>query len=150
MQYRKATMKDVETIHKIINSYADERLMLARSRNMIYEGLRDFTVAEKDGQFFGAGGLHIVWEDLAEIRALAIVPTAVKTGIGQGLVKNLIAEAKELGIKKIFSLTYQPGFFVKCGFEIVDKDKLPQKVWKECINCPQFPDCNETAVWLEL
>lgn len=150
MQYRKANMQDVETIHGLINSYAEKNLMLARSRNMIYEGLRDFTVAEDQGKFYGAGALHILWEDLAEVRALAITPDTVKTGIGRGLVENLIKEAKDLGITKVFTLTYQPGFFEKCGFKVIDKDKLPQKVWKECINCPQFPNCNETALLIEL
>lgn len=150
MLFRKARITDVETIHALITHYANEGLMLARSRTMLYEFIRDFTVAEDGGKVVAAGGLHILWEDLAEIRALAVVPGYTKTGIGRGMVENFIKEAWELGIPKVFSLTYQPGFFRKCGFSLVSKEVLPHKVWKECIECPKFPNCDESAVLLDL
>lgn len=150
IQFRKAKMSDAEGIYKLINDYANKGLMLARSRSAIYEHLREFTVAVLGDTLVGVGGLHIIWEDLAEVRALAIAERFVKTGVGRRLVGVLLEEAKEIGIPTVFALTYQPGFFQKCGFSVISKDQLPQKVWKECINCPKFPDCDEIAVIIHL
>lgn len=151
MKFRKAKMTDIESIHSLITYYADKGLMLARSRSMLYEGLREFTViVDDDNNVIGAGALHIIWEDLAEVRALAISDNYRGKGVGKGLVEALIAEAKELGIPKVFALTYQSGFFQKLGFGIVTKEQLPHKVWKECIDCPKFPNCDETAMLKEL
>lgn len=148
--YRKARIDDVEAIHALITHYAGEGLMLARPRAMIYEFLRDFTVGEENGRVIAAGALHILWEDLAEIRALAVVPEFTKQGVGREMVQTFVKEAGELGIPQIFSLTYQPTFFQKCGFTLVSKETLPHKVWKECIDCPKFPNCDESAVLLNI
>lgn len=150
MIMRKAKISDVESIHTLITYYAEQDLMLARSRNMLYENLREFTVAEDRGQVVAAGSLHITWQDLAEIRAMAVTPDYKKKGIGRRLVSKFIEEARELEIPRIFALTYQDGFFAKCGFSIIDKDSLPQKVWKECVNCPKFPNCEEIAMIIEI
>ncbi|MGI6092958.1 MAG: N-acetyltransferase [Veillonellaceae bacterium] len=146
MIYRKATFKDVEAVHKLVNEYADQGLMLSRSRNVLYETLRDLVVAENDGVIVGVGSLHLTWDELAEIRALAVAPHITKAGIGRNIVETLTAEATQLGVRTLFTLTYQPGFFAKLGFEEVSKDLLPHKVWKECINCAKFPNCDETAM----
>ncbi|MGI6036746.1 MAG: N-acetyltransferase [Limnochordia bacterium] len=150
MIFRKALMPDVEKIHGLINHYASQGLMLPRSRSLLYETLREFTVVEEDGRFLGAGALHITWEDLAEIRALALVEEALGRGLGKELVNRLLEEAKELRIARVFALTYRPEFFAKCGFTVVSKDLLPHKVWRECINCPEFPNCDEIAVLHEI
>lgn len=144
--YRKARIGDVATIQRLINSYAEKGLMLPRPLVSLYEGLRDFTVAEVEGELVGAGALHIAWEDLAEVRGLAVVPGYERRGIGRGLVQVLLDEARSLGIARVFALTYQPGFFEKCGFAVVDKEALPHKVWNECIHCPKFPSCDEVAM----
>lgn len=144
--FRKAKMPDVEALHHLINELADLGLMLPRSRNILYESLREFTIVESDGNFVGGGALHIIWEDLAEIRALALQPEYHGKGIGKRLVDELIKEAKELGISQVFALTYQVDFFKKCGFQEIVKEKMPPKVWKDCINCPKFPNCDEVAV----
>lgn len=149
MEYRKAKITDVEPIHALITYYADRGLMLARPRTLLYESLREFTVAVDQDRVVGVGSLHIIWEDLAEIRALAVAPEYAGKGVGRGLVKNFINEARELAIPRVFALTYQDGFFEKCGFKVVDKDSLPQKVWKECVNCPKFPNCEEIAVIID-
>lgn len=146
MLYRKATFRDVEAIQQVINQYADKGQMLARSRNMIYETLRDFVVAEQDGRIIGVGALHLVWDELAEIRALAIEPDYVGKGIGRHIVELLAEEAVKLGVKTLFTLTYQPKFFESIGFHEVPKETLSHKVWKECINCPKFPNCDEIAM----
>lgn len=148
--FRKAKMTDVENLHTLINSYAEKGLMLPRSRSMIYECLREFTVVEEDGKFLGTGGLHIIWEDLAEIRALALVEEVKGRGIGRKLVEMLVEEARSLGIPRVFALTYQKEFFEKCGFKLVDKEQMPHKVWKECINCPKFPNCDEHAMMMDV
>ncbi len=150
MKYRKAVLGDVEEIHQIINKCAEDGLMLPRSRNMLYESIRDFVLVEEAGTVIAAGALHILWEDLAEVRALAVKDEYLKQGLGRGIVERLVQEAKGLGCRQVFALTYQPGFFTKCGFSMVSKDLLPHKVWKECINCPKFPNCDESAVILNL
>lgn len=150
MKYRKAKITDVEPIHALITHYADKGLMLARPRTLLYESLREFTVAEDQDRVVGAGSLHITWEDLAEIRALAVAPEYAKKGIGRGLVEKFLNEARELAIPRVFALTYQAGFFEKCGFKIIEKEDLPQKVWKECVNCPKFPNCEEIAMIIDV
>lgn len=150
MKYRKATFQDVEAIHALVNQYAEQGLMLGRSRNVLYECLREFMLAEDDGKVVGVGGLHLVWDALAEVRAMAIDPSFAKQGIGRSIVTALEEEAKQLGVTTLFTLTYQPGFFSKLGFTEVSKDELPHKVWKECINCPKFPNCDETAMTKKL
>jgi amino-acid N-acetyltransferase len=148
--YRKATFKDVESMYNLINAYAEQGLMLGRSRNMLYETLRDFILAEDNGEVVGIGALHLVWDSLAEIRAMAVAPHVIKSGIGRNIVQGLIEEARALEIKTIFTLTYQPDFFAKQGFNELSKDQLPHKVWKECINCTKFPNCDEIALKIEI
>lgn len=146
MRLRKATFADVVAIQDLVNHYAGQGLMLPRSRNAIYEMLRDFTVAEQDGVLTGTGALHLIWDELAEIRALAVKPALTRQGIGRQIVDFLREEARTLGVKRLFALTYKPEFFRKMGFTEVSKEALPHKVWKECINCPKFPHCDETAM----
>ena len=146
MKYRRAKFSDVESIHQIVNYYAEQGLMLARSRNSIYESLRDFILAEDNGTVVGVGGLHLVWDELAEIRAMAIAPEYAGKGIGMSIVERLAEDARELGVKTLFTLTYQPGFFAKANFHEVPKERLSQKVWKDCINCSKFPNCDEIAM----
>lgn len=146
MVFRKAKITDAENIFKLINLYAEEGLMLHRTISYLYQKIRDYTVIEENGTIIGVGGLHILWKDLAEICSLAILPERTSNGLGMALVKKLIAESKELEIKRVFTLTYQPEFFQKCGFTFIDKEKLPQKVWMECVNCPKFPNCDELAL----
>ena len=140
MHLRKATFGDVEAIHKLVNDYAQQGVMLPRSRNSIYETLRDVIIAEEDDRLVGVGSLHLSWDALAEVRALAIAPGFQRRGIGRQIVEELLIEGRALGVKTFFTLTYQPEFFGTLGFSEVTKEELPQKVWKECINCPKFPN----------
>jgi len=135
---------------KFITHYAEKDLMLGRSRSSLYECIREFMVAELDGRVVGVGSLHVIWEDLAEIRALAVDENSQKRGIGRGLVEAFLAEAVDLEIPRVFALTYQAPFFARCNFTIIPKENLPHKVWKECINCPKFPNCEEVAVIKDL
>jgi amino-acid N-acetyltransferase len=150
MIFRKATFKDVEAIHKLVNDYADQGLMLPRARNVLYETLRDMVLAIDGENVVAVGALHLIWDELAEIRTLAVSPAVSRQGIGSQLVERLTVEAREIGVKTLFTLTYQTEFFAKQGFGEIAKEKLPHKVWKECINCPKFPNCDEVAMMKEL
>ncbi|SHF19218.1 N-acetyltransferase [Desulforamulus putei] len=150
MLIRKAKISDVEEIHKLISHYAAEGQMLARARTTLYEGIREFSVVEIEGKVVAAGSLHVLWSDLAEIRALAVAPEYIRRGLGKALVETFLREARELELPRVFALTYKPEFFARCGFRLINKEDLPQKVWKECVNCPQFPNCEESAVIIEL
>lgn len=147
MIYRKAKFDDIEAIFNLVSNYASQGIMLQRSRNSLYETLRDMIVAvSDDGEVVGVGGLHIIWDRLAEVRTMAVSPKMTRHGIGAEIVKRLIAEGTELGVEKFFTLTYKPGFFQTLGFETITKEELPHKVWKECIECPKFPNCDEIAM----
>lgn len=147
---RKAQIADVKEIQKLLMTFANRGDMLSRSLSELYESLRDFYVVEEDGVLLGAAALHIVWEDLAEVRSVAVTEDAGRKGIGSRLVQACIAEARDIGLKRIFCLTYKPDFFAKHGFLLVDKAELPHKVWGDCIKCPKFPDCDENAMILDL
>lgn len=145
----KANTTDIPAIFTLINTYAQQGVLLPRPLGSLYESIRDFVVAkDTDQRIVGTGALHIVWENLGEIRSLAVDPAEARTGIGKTLVEYLVAEAVQLNIGEVFALTYKPEFFQKCGFEIVSKDIFPQKVWVECVNCIKFPNCDEVAVKL--
>jgi amino-acid N-acetyltransferase len=148
MLYRKATMADIPAIHALINEYASQGLMLRRTLLYLYESVRDFTVAvdPESGAVIGAAGLHILWHDLAEIRSLCVKAGVTKKGVGKGLVEFLIGESETMGLKRVFALTYQQGFFEKCAFTVVQKETLPQKVYSECIHCDKFYKCDEIAM----
>jgi amino-acid N-acetyltransferase len=146
LKIRKALISDVKPIYKLINEYAKKGQMLPRSLNELYENIRDFFVAEENGEISGVCALHILWEDLAEIRSLIVKKEFQKKGIAIKLVKECLIEASQLGVKKVFVLTYIPNFFKKLGFKEIDKSKLPQKIWGDCVKCPKFPECDEVAL----
>lgn len=143
---RKATIADVKTIHKLLMEYARDGLMLSRSLADIYEALRDFYVFEQDGVVAGTVCLHICWEDLAEVRSLAVDHVFEGKGIGRQLVEICLDEARQLGLKRVFALTYKQAFFEKLGFHVIEKSELPHKVWGDCLKCAKFPDCDEIAM----
>ncbi len=153
MRIRKAVISDVKAVHKIINHYADRGLMLHRSLSEIYDHLRDYFVLEpqdRERPVLGVCGLRICWEDLAEIKSLAISEAYQGRGSGSGLVMACLEEARAFGLKRVFTLTYLPDFFKKIGFKEVDKAVLPHKIWADCLKCPKFPDCDETAMMTDL
>ena len=124
--------------------------MLPKSRNNLYQNIRDFVVAEKGGAFAGCGALHIIWVDLGEIRSLAVAKPFQKNGVGRRIVEELLREARSLRLPRVFALTYQQDFFERMGFVEVEKATMPQKVWGECMDCPKFPNCDEVAMVLDL
>ena len=150
MPIRKAHIADIKAIQALVNDFAKREQMLPRSLNELYESVRDFIVYEEKGEIAGVCALRIMWDDLGEIRSLAVRQRDQKKGIGKKLVKRCLKEAKEIGLKRVFALTYQPLFFKKLGFRDVDKAKLPQKIWSDCIKCHKFPECDEHGVILSL
>jgi amino-acid N-acetyltransferase len=154
MRIRKAIIADVKAIHQLLNHYAERKLLLPRSLSELYDHVRDYFVLD-DGtgvpqHVAGVCGLGICWEDLAEIRSLAVLEGVSGKGYGTKLVKACLKEARALGVKKVFALTYAPGFFLHMGFQEVDKSVLPHKIWGDCLKCPKFPQCDETALMIEL
>ena len=150
LKIRKAKIDDLKDVHKLVNEFARKGEMIPRALNELYEKMRDFFVVDDNGKISGVCALHILWEDLAEIRSLAVRKEYQGKGIGQKLVKECIKEAKTLGIKRVFALTYNTDFFSKLGFKDIDKSDLPQKIWSDCIRCPKFPECDEHALILDL
>ena len=150
-ELRPAAMADVRAIHALLQEYAEQGLLLGRSLSSLYDHLRDYLVfsvpaGQGVSELAGVCSLHICWEDLAEVRSLAVAAAWQGRGIGSALVCACIEEAARLGIGRVFTLTYQPEFFRRLGFTEADKNDLPHKVWNDCINCPKFPDCNEIAM----
>lgn len=146
---RKAVAGDIKVIHRLVNEFARRQEMLPRSLNELYENIRDFFVYEEDGAIKGVCAVHVLWEDLAEIKSLAVRTEFQRKGVGRALVKRCLKEVKRLGIRRVFALTYQPEFFRKLGFKDIDKSALPQKIWGDCIHCPRFPECDEFALIIE-
>lgn len=147
---RKAILQDARQIHKLLLNYAKDGLVLPRSLMDIFEAIRDFYVFAEDGRVIGAAALNICWEDLAEVRSLVVDENHNGRGIGRYLVEACISEARQLGIGRVFALTYQQTFFEKLGFEVIEKSELPQKIWGDCIKCAKFPECDEIALSLSL
>jgi len=143
---RKAKIGDLKQIQKLINFFAQKDVMLPRSLNELYENIRDFWVYQEGGKIIGCCALHVSWEDLAEIKALAVQLGKQGHGYGRRLVNACIKEARQIKAKRIFALTYKPDFFKKFGFKKIKHAELPHKIWAECINCPKFPNCQEIAL----
>lgn len=145
-EIRKARVRDAGQIQGLINQFAKQELMLPRSLSDIYESLRDFWICELNNRIVGCCALHVAWKELAEIRSLAVSRRYQKKGFARQLINSAINEARELGCKSVFALTYVPDYFRKFGFRRISKERLPHKIWADCIDCPKFPDCEEVAL----
>jgi amino-acid N-acetyltransferase len=143
---RKARAADGLSIQRLLAHFAARGEVLHRTLDEVYEHLRDFVVGEADGQIVGVCALWLYWEDLAEIRSLAVHEAHAGRGLGTALVDACVDEAAHLGIRRVFALTYRPGFFERLGFRTLDKRELPQKIWKDCIRCARFSCCDEVAL----
>jgi amino-acid N-acetyltransferase len=146
VEIRRAKISDVDVIHDLIEEYSKQRVLLPRTKESLYQNLQSIYVAVIEGRVVGSASLTILDKELAEIRSLVVDTNVKKMGIGKLLVEQIIDETKSFEIDKLISLTYQVEFFQKCGFEVTVKDTMPQKVWKDCINCPKMPSCDEIAM----
>ncbi len=151
---RAAKITDVPAIQGIISSHAGLGKMLFKSFAQLYENLRDFAVYDigtpESPRVVGCVALSIIWADLAEVRSLAVDREHIGRGIGKQLVLWCVEEARRVGIRKLMALTYEETFFRKLGFEVVEKESLPLKVWTDCVKCPKQNHCDEIAVIREL
>ncbi len=150
VKIRKALPSDAPAIKELINYYAAKGWMLPRALSTIYENIRNFWVLEKDGQVAGCAALQVCWGDMAEIRSLAVAESERDKGWGKALIGTCLEEAVHLGIKRVFTLSFLPNLFIKQGFREIDKNNLPHKIWKDCVNCQHFPDCKEVALEIEV
>jgi amino-acid N-acetyltransferase len=150
MILRDANIADAKAIHSLITYYAEFDRMLFRSMPDIYENLQTFKVAEEQGRIIGCCSLQVIWSDLAELKSLAVDKDFAGRGVGKALVQAAIDKAKAIGVPKIFALTLEPTFFRKLGFEQIDNDLLPMKVWRDCAKCSKQDSCDEIALILDL
>lgn len=131
---RAARPSDILAIRGIVEGYANQRILLAHDLVAYYEAVRDFVVAEaEDGAIIGCGAVHIMWKDLGEVRTLAVVPERRHTGVGHAMLATLIAHAQELGLERLFCLTFEVEFFGKHGFEPVGDEIVPPEVYREML-----------------
>lgn len=171
---RRAKVGDVQQIVSLISSYAEKGEMLYRSQSQVLQQVRNYFVATKpedlersggtnpggngssssgtitEQKVLACGSLDITWNDLAELRSVAVHPDAQGIRLGTRVVESLMDDAVELGLKHVFALTYKPHFFERLGFKIIDKQLLPHKVWSICIDCLKFPVCDEVAMQIEV
>lgn len=147
LNIRPARVGDAPAIHELIRGFADRKIMLRRSLGELYESIREFLVAvDEHNRVVGCVALHVFWEDLAELKCLAVAEEYQRLGVGRQLVEACWEQARELEIDSVFALTYAVGFFERCGYDQIDKADLPHKIWNECVRCPLFPNCTETAL----
>ncbi|MFI5086726.1 MAG: amino-acid N-acetyltransferase [Actinomycetales bacterium] len=131
---RPARTGDVPAIKALVAPLADQRILMAKETVAYYEALQEFRVAEAAGEVIGCGALHVMWEDLAEIRTLASAPQWRGTGVGHALVEQLLAEARDLGVSRVFCLTFEVGFFRRHGFEVMaDQSAVDLAVYSELL-----------------
>jgi amino-acid N-acetyltransferase len=159
-EIQKAILNDTQDIKNLINEYASKDLMLSKTEAQIFDDIWSFYVARENNEnaltdndnLMGCCslGINSEWGSLGEIKSLAVKEIVQKQGVGKKMVESCIEEARNIGLKKVFTLTYQNNFFEKIGFVEIKKDELPQAVWAECVNCHKFPDCNEIAMAMDL
>lgn len=142
----KANLRDASVIHQLVSVYAGKNKMLPRALGDIYADVREYYVCRLNGKVVGCAALHVYWKDLAEVRSLAVAEKHVNKGVGSLLVNACLAEARQLKVPSVFTLTLVPKFFKKLGFRPVDKSELPMKIWSDCIRCPKFSECDEVAL----
>jgi amino-acid N-acetyltransferase len=144
---RSARVGDVPGIYEQVRVFADRQLMIRRSMAELYESIREFLVAvDSENRVVGCVALHVFWEDLAEVRCMAVAEQVQGLGVGRRLMEACWESARELEVKSVFALTNAVGFFERCGYHQIDKSELPQRIWNECVRCPAFPICTEVAL----
>jgi amino-acid N-acetyltransferase len=147
---RKAELRDVSVLHRLINHYAAENVLLPRTLADLRENIGQFIVAEQDGKLLGCGALKLYNPELAEIRSLCVEVTLRANGTGRTIVQALLEEAGRLGVKTVFALTVAPDFFGKLGFHAAPREQFPAKVWQDCLQCAFYSNCVEKAACFEL
>ncbi|MEO5936327.1 MAG: N-acetyltransferase [Terriglobales bacterium] len=146
MHTRRATLPDVEQLHDLIHGYSDVGTLLPRSLAELCENVRDFIVVEDEGRIIGCGALHLYGRHLTEIRSIAVLPEYKGKGAGRLLVEGLMAEAEHHDVHCVCLFTRIPDFFAHFGFRVAKREELPDKIYKDCVNCPKLHACDEIAM----
>ena len=148
---RKASIRDVNGMSALINEFAARGIMLARGPLYLYQSIQDYrvmTMPASDGteRVVACGGLHVLWEDLAEVRSVAVHPALQKSGRGRAMVEALLDDARRLEVRRAFTFTLAEGFFRSLDFAVIPRDQLPPVVWAECSKCPKYYKCDEVGM----
>jgi amino-acid N-acetyltransferase len=136
MQIRPARTSDVRTIRTLIDQYAPDRRLLSKATVTLYEDVTDFFVADADGEVVGCGALHVMWEDLAEVRTVAVVPHMLRQGVGSAILKALVQRAQDVGVSRVFCLTFETDFFASFGFQPFHERGVEARVYEELLRSP--------------
>jgi len=150
LNIRKAELRDVPALYKLINRYVAEQVLLPRPLSNLHEDIWEFTVAEEDGELLGCGALKFYSQELGEIRSLCVDAALKSKGVGTLLTEAIMDEAERWGLKTVFALTVAPAFFEKLGFQRATRESFPVKVFQDCLGCPKYSCCDEIAVSYEL
>ncbi|MDR1976978.1 MAG: N-acetyltransferase [Campylobacteraceae bacterium] len=149
--YRKATLDDIKEIQELVREEVINGIILPRADDEVATNIRSYTLAEKNGKVVGLSALHIHAPHLAEVRSIVVRGDLRGNGVGAQIVKKLLEEGKKLGLKQVFTLTYQKEFFEKLSFKEIPKESLPtSKIWADCIKCKHFPVCDEIALIINI
>lgn len=144
---RPAQLSDIPAMLQLVNDYAANEVMLPRTEVEMCERVRDFVVAvDKEGRLLGCGALQFYTPRMAELRSLAVATSRTRSGLGLRIARELLEQAREVGVEVVFAFTYVPSFFEKAGFQLVDRAALPLKAWRDCLRCPKFHACDEIAM----
>ena len=147
---RHANAEDVEAIFELLDNYAKQRLLLGRSREDLLYHIKNFVVAELDGQVIACCALRDFGHQLYEVRSLAVDSRHSGKGLGSRIVAHLVDARRNKGACRIFALTYHPALFTRLGFHPVAKELFPPKIWCDCSLCPKKDQCDEDAVMLDI
>jgi len=147
IDYLKPTLNDIKQMQELVLPEVKSGIILYRSDDEIASNIRSYKVAKDSKKIIGFVALHIHSPTLAEVRSLIVSESYRGFGIGKRLVNESVQEAKELGVKELFTLTYKKEFFEKLNFKEIPKESLPEhKIWADCIKCKHFPICDEIAL----
>ena len=130
---RPATTADIKSIRAIIDTYVLGRRLLAKETVTLYETVQEFTVAEYDGEVVGCGALHVLWEDLAEVRTVAVKETMRGKGVGNAIIEEIVRRARAIGVQRIFCLTFETDFFGRNGFEVIEGTPVEPDVYQQLL-----------------
>jgi amino-acid N-acetyltransferase len=147
---RRARLEDVPGITAVMSSYVAQGILLPRPVSELYQCVREFHVAEHEGRIVACAALRVLWDDLGEVRSLAVRPDFHGRGLGARLAQRVIDDARAFDLPRLIALTREVEFFERCGFTVISRDVLPRKVWTDCVRCPKRHACDEVAVVLDL
>jgi len=147
IEFKKASLKDIADMQKLIQPEVESGIILARTNDEIATNIRSYILAYLEDNLVGFCALHIHTASLAEIRSLIVKESVRGQKVGENLVKKSLEEAKKLSLKKVLSLTYKQSFFERLDFVEIPKESIPEhKIWADCIKCKHFPVCNEVSL----